>query len=150
MASDGVPVALAALEAKFWENFCRAVDRPDWAAFHGDQSKQDELRGVLNDLFMQRSALAWDALLGPADCCFTLVPDIGAIHELPHYQERGILGVGEDDQPWMRSPIRVDRAIPALGSVPAYGQHTREVLTEYGFSAVEIDYLAQTASIKAG
>ena len=29
-AADGKPVALAAIEAKFWANFCRAVDKPQW------------------------------------------------------------------------------------------------------------------------
>jgi alpha-methylacyl-CoA racemase len=129
-AADGVPVALAALEPKFWQNFCNAVGQPDWMAYHGDTAKQPELRDLLSDLFASRSAAEWEALLGPADCCFSVVTPLANVHRSPQYQARGVLGVGADGQPWMRSPIRIDGIQPPLGAVPGYGEHTGQIMAE--------------------
>ncbi len=138
-AADGVPVTLAALEAKFWANFCAAVGRPEWDAYHGDNARQSELRALLVDLFAERPAADWDALLSPADCCFAVAAEPGAVHHSAQYQARGMLGVGADGQPWMRSPIRIDGAQAEIGAIPGYGQHTREVLAEYGIADGEDD-----------
>jgi hypothetical protein len=49
-----------------------------------------------------------------------------------------MVGIGEDGAPWMRSPIRIDdRFTP--GNVPGYGEHTRAVLHEAGYTDMEID-----------
>ena len=32
--ADGEPVALSAVEMKFWANFCSAVGKPEWIALH--------------------------------------------------------------------------------------------------------------------
>jgi alpha-methylacyl-CoA racemase len=129
-ASDGVPVALAALEPKFWSNFCMAVGKPEWMAYHGQTAKQLELRALLTELFASRPAAEWDRLLTGADCCFSLVTPLKDIHTSPQYQTRAALGIGADGQPWMRSPIRIDGFLPPLGSVPGYGEHTEQIMTE--------------------
>lgn len=129
-ASDGVPVALAALEPKFWRNFCEAVGKSDWLAYHGDVAKQPDLRMMMSELFAGRTAAEWDALLGPADCCFSVITPLAAVHESPQYQARGALGLGPDGQPWMRSPVRIDGIRSPLGPIPSYGEHTGEILRE--------------------
>lgn len=130
MASDSVPVTLAALEQKFWGNFCTAVGRPEWLAYHGDVAKQPQLIAWVSDLFAGRTSAEWEALLAPADCCFSVVTPLAAVHESTQYTERGALGITADGQPWMRSPIRIDGMLPPLGAVPGYGEHTGQVLTE--------------------
>lgn len=132
-ASDGVPVALAALEPKFWSNFCMAVGKPEWMAFHGDGAKQPELRVLLEDLFAGRTAAEWQELLGPADCCFSIVTPLSTVHESPQYKVRNALGVGADGQPWMRSPIRIDGIQASLGPAPGYGEHTEQIMSGLRF-----------------
>ncbi len=130
IASDGVPVTLAALEPKFWSNFCAAVGKPEWMDYHGDAAKQPALRALVSELFASRPAAEWDALLVPADCCFSVVTPLEEVHESPQYQTREALGIGTDGQPWMRSPIRIDGIRPPLGAIPGYGEHTQEILAE--------------------
>lgn len=129
-ASDGVPITLAALEPKFWSNFCTAVGRPEWLPYHGQAVHQPELRALLTELFASRPAAEWDVLLGPADCCFSVVTPLAMVHKSPHYQARGVLGIGASGQPWMRSPIRIGNVLPPLGPVPDYGEHTEQIMTE--------------------
>jgi crotonobetainyl-CoA:carnitine CoA-transferase CaiB-like acyl-CoA transferase len=137
-ASDGVPVALAALEPKFWSNFCLAVGKPEWTAYHAQTAKQPELRALLTELFASRPAAVWDELLGGADCCFSVVTPLAEVHESAQYQARRALDVGADGQPWMRSPIRIDGGFPPLGPIPGYGEHTEQIMMELR-AADEID-----------
>ncbi|GAB4512765.1 MAG: CaiB/BaiF CoA-transferase family protein [Anaerolineae bacterium] len=141
-AKDDKPVALAALEEKFWLNFCHAVDRPDLVEDHTDFSRQDYLIAELRGIFSLKTAAEWDALLARADCCFTLVNAPGDIGDDLHYKARGMLGRFPDGTPWMRSPVRLNDQTPNIeNSVPAYGAHTWQVLLEAGYSKDEVELL---------
>jgi crotonobetainyl-CoA:carnitine CoA-transferase CaiB-like acyl-CoA transferase len=89
--ADGRFVTLGAIEPKFWANFCAAVGRDDWIARQGDALPQTALIAELDALFARRDADAWEALLGPADCCFAVVlrPDEVAGH--PQVAARGLV-----------------------------------------------------------
>ena len=54
--ADDKPVALAAIEAKFWANFCRAVQRPEWVNQHQDRERQPALIEAVAALFKTKSA----------------------------------------------------------------------------------------------
>ncbi|PSQ60855.1 MAG: CoA transferase, partial [Halobacteriales archaeon SW_9_67_25] len=59
--ADGRYVTLAALEPRFWEAFCRAVDRPDLVDTHmaADAATRDHVRAELTELFRERSRDVW-------------------------------------------------------------------------------------------
>lgn len=149
-ASDGVPVALAALEEKFWLRFCAAVERPEWRGYHGQPAAQPMLIAMLRDLFATRTAAAWDALLTPADCCFTVVQSPHTLHENAHFAARESVRLDADGIPVLRSPARLDGQTMPVCPVPRYGQHTREALMEYGFAEAEIIELLEKSCIKVG
>jgi crotonobetainyl-CoA:carnitine CoA-transferase CaiB-like acyl-CoA transferase len=148
-AQDGKLVSLAALEPKFWSNFCHAVGRADLSdSDYQDPARQADLKQELVDLFATRTADDWDALLTPADCCFALVNTPGTMADDPHIQARGMLGIGTDGAPWMRSPVRLSDELFEIGRVPGYGEHTREVLREAGYSDDQIDDLVAAGAIQ--
>lgn len=150
-SSDGQAMSLAALEPKFWANFCQAIERIDLIDNHQSPERQTYLIRELEQIFAMRTAAEWDALLGEADCCFTLVRPPGELGEDPHLRARGMVGRFADGTPWMRSPIRVSGSAPRLGNnVPGYGQHTEAVLLAHGFSADEIGQLRAEGVIVAG
>ncbi len=142
-AADGQPVALAALEPKFWRRFCEAVQRPDLIDDYDAPARQPYLTRVLSALFATRPAADWERLLVPADCCFSRVTPLESLHEVPHFQARGLLGVHADGVPWMRSPLRLssEAAADISAQSPAYGQDTRAVLAGVGYTADELDAL---------
>ena len=148
-AGDGAPVALAALEPKFWANFCAAVQRPDLLPDHLQPQRQPYLAAELAQLFAQRPADEWQARLGSADCCFTLVTPLAALAADPQVQARGTLRRDPDGVPRLRSPLRLGDP-PAPGPVPALGQHTRAALLAAGYSEGEVDaLLAAGAAVTA-
>ena len=145
--ADEQPVALAAIELKFWANFCRAVERPDWIEMQQERQMQPDLIEAVAALFKTKTADEWAALLDGADCCFSRVVPPGELLEDPQIQARGMAGVTEAGIPWMRSPIRLGKGRHELGEAPKQGEHTAQALAEVGYSEAEIGRLLSAGVI---
>ncbi|GIK28810.1 MAG: CoA transferase [Chloroflexi bacterium] len=147
--ADARTATLAALEPKFWRTFCDAVRRPDWIPMHSERDAQPALIGEVAALFASKPADDWDALLKDVDCCFAVAMPPEAIHTDPQFSARGMLGLGRDGLPWMRSPLGMPSG-SAAGAVPGYGEHTVEVMREAGVEEDEVLRLIHCRCIKAG
>lgn len=148
-SSDDKPMSLGAIEAKFWANFCHAVDKPDWIPRQMDMPGQQALKADLQDLFKTKTAREWNDLLAGADCCFTLITPPEKIVDDPQVKSRSMAGVDESGLPWMRSPVRlVSDDTFALGDAPQQGEHTAEVLEESGFSLEDIQRYQDCGAVK--
>jgi crotonobetainyl-CoA:carnitine CoA-transferase CaiB-like acyl-CoA transferase len=87
---DGRWLAVGALELKFWETLCHALDRPEWAFRHwsvGQAIGGPDARALtqeLADLIASQPLDAWVSLLEPLDCCVSpvLTPAEAAQHPL--------------------------------------------------------------------
>ena len=87
---DGRWLAVGALELKFWETLCHALDRPEWAFRHWSVGQAiggpdavaltQELAGVI----ASRPLKEWVTLLEPLECCVSpvLTPAEAAQHPL--------------------------------------------------------------------
>ena len=149
VCADGEPVALGAVEAKFWANFCHAVDKRVWIDQHLDSSRQPALIAEVAALFKSKTAAEWSALLDEVDCCFTSVIAPDQLLADPQIAARGMLGVDDSGIPWMRSPIRLSGdASSRLQPAPAHGEHTEDLLREIGYSPAAIDQLTAQKVIR--
>ncbi|MBN3762877.1 CaiB/BaiF CoA-transferase family protein [Burkholderia sp. Ac-20365] len=87
---DGRWLAVGALELKFWETLCMALERPDWATRHwslGQAIAGPDAVQLIKDmaeLIATRSIDEWGMLLVPLDCCVSpvLTPAEAAQHPL--------------------------------------------------------------------
>ena len=79
--SDGRLIAIAALEAHFWRNFCEALNRPDLgdAGYQGGDhrrapnTRHHEVRSIIESLVGQRPAQSWFEQLAAADVPCSIV-----------------------------------------------------------------------------
>ncbi len=133
--------ALAALEPKFWANFCHAVARPDLIPYHMDTLRQTYLLQELRQLFAGDTLAAWTARLAKAECCFTAVTPPKSLADDAQIRTRSALGVDERGRAWLASPIRLQGARAPMTPPPYFGEHTSQVLREFGLDAAEIDAL---------
>jgi alpha-methylacyl-CoA racemase len=140
-------VSLAALEPKFWSNFCATVDRTDLVDDYLVPDRQRYLKGEVAEIFARRDAEEWHALLYDAECCFALVAPPSELANDEQVSARGMAGVDAFGL-WMRSPIRLDGELAERGISPEYGVHTRTVLREAGYADVEIDELFTDGKVK--
>jgi formyl-CoA transferase len=150
--SDGKDFILACLNDRFFVRLTGVLDRPDLAddpryATNGDRVRhRDSLVPLLADIFATQPASAWlDRLDAAGVPCspINLLPDVitdpqvvhnGSIIRLEH-PVWGTYSVPNN-------PIRMQDTPPQpRGYAPRLGEHTREILTEYGFSAAEVDSL---------
>ena len=128
-------LAVGALEPKFWLALNAAIGRPPVAAeLLGSPADQARIRAELADIFLQKTAAEWHAVLAPHDCCVEIVTELEELPSHPLHAAREVFfeidggpGVGPIMQ--VRTPV----GKPAKASPPPmHGEHTAEVLAEYG------------------
>jgi crotonobetainyl-CoA:carnitine CoA-transferase CaiB-like acyl-CoA transferase len=140
---DRQPVALAALEPRFWANFCAAVERLDLVTDYMLPDRQRYLVDEVTEIFALRTADEWDAALEDADCCYSRVYTLHDVSGDPHVRSRGSLDVGANGVPYLRTPIRMHGVEPMRGTAPGFGEHTHEVLRAAGLTDDEIARLTE-------
>jgi alpha-methylacyl-CoA racemase len=130
-------VAVGALEPKFWLALQAALGRtPTIAELAGNAQQQETTRLDLARIFATKSLEDWTTILAAHDCCVEPViePDELAAHPLHQAREvffsiDGGEGVGPISQ--VRTPLGAPRNASAP---PRLGQHSADVLREYGIS----------------
>lgn len=105
--ADGRFVTLGAIEAKFWQSFCEAVERLDLIERQWEPFPQKALIAEVEAVFATAPLAHWTALLGPLDCCFEPVPELNEVPSHPQVAARGQLrrrgGQGAGEEPRVES-----------------------------------------------
>jgi alpha-methylacyl-CoA racemase len=136
-------LAVGALEPKFWIALNQGIGRrPDVGELLS--ADQGAVRSELAAIFATRTAAEWTQVLAQHDCCVELVTELDELPDHPLHRAREVFftidggaGVGPVQQ--VRTPIGAPKA---PRPPPRHGEHTREVLAEYGFSADDIAGIA--------
>jgi crotonobetainyl-CoA:carnitine CoA-transferase CaiB-like acyl-CoA transferase len=128
---DGKLAAVAAIEQRFWESFVRAIGlEPD---FCDDKRDPKSTIARVSEIIASKSAAEWLPIFDKADCCCSIVQDLRAALDDPHFKARGLFAArvrnakGESI-PAIPVPItRPLRPNPAGdGEAPALGAHNKE------------------------
>ncbi len=144
LTADRRHVALAAIEQKFWETFCRRIGRPDFIPVQFVPGEQARLRKAVAETFRGRTLADWLAMFAGVDVC--LAP-VNTIHEAladPHLAGRGAVA-SHGGSSFIRTPIvfssapgdsRADR-LPIVPAQPL-GADTDDVLRSAGLNDAEL------------
>jgi crotonobetainyl-CoA:carnitine CoA-transferase CaiB-like acyl-CoA transferase len=92
--ADGGEIAVGNLEPRFWENFCRAVGRADWAARQWEPMPQDALIAEVAGHLTTRPLGDWLAALDGVDTCIQPVAAYGDVADGPQVRARGLVKDG--------------------------------------------------------
>jgi crotonobetainyl-CoA:carnitine CoA-transferase CaiB-like acyl-CoA transferase len=154
--ADGHIAALP-YSRKNWTRFFEAVGRPDLAADPrvADDARRShalsELYAILADILPTRSSAEWLALFRRLDIPAARMNTLDGVIDDPHLAAVGFFqhmthpSEGEIRMPGI--PVRVDGEQGRVRrAAPRLGEHTREVLTEAGLSAAEIDALCRSGA----
>jgi len=146
-------VSLGALEPKFWQAFCRGVDRDDLIASQFDRPGSQPHTEVC-DIFKARTRADWEAFASSHDCCLEPVLELDEALSSQLVAEREM--VVEIEQPGVERPVR-QLGIPVKLSRtpgeharlpgPALGEHTEELLLAAGYSDAEVAALLQSGAV---
>jgi alpha-methylacyl-CoA racemase len=150
-ASDGW-VTCGALEPKFWQRFCRAVDREDLIEKQFEKPGSDAHREVA-EIFRTRTRAEWKAFNDEHDAMIEPILELDEALESELVRERRM--VVSYEQPEMGEiqqlgfPIKLSRTPAGIHRpAPALGEHTAEVLGDSGYSAEEIEALQESGAAK--
>ena len=118
-------VSLAALEPKFWHNFCSAVNREDWIPAHLSlQSEDNIIFKELRELFLSKNIAEWTQFSLEVDCCLTPILEVSELKSHPYIIEKEL--------------------ILNQGSYPALGEHNDTILIDLlGKTKAEIQSLKE-------
>lgn len=152
---DGKFMVLAAIEPKFWRNFCNAVGRPDLATQIDETYAVDfsdtggpELAAELQKIFHTRTRDEWmvlardhDVAMGPANQAKDILDD-------EHVRAREI--VYESNHPHAGPFVTVGWPAPVAGQpfgikneAPLLGEQTDEILASLGRTEADIAELRE-------
>ncbi len=153
--AGGRYITVAVLRDTHWRKFCAALDLP---ALAGDArfvsnalrvEHRAALDAIIAPIFKTKPAEFWigvlraaDILCGPVNTFADIIADADLAACLP------LIDPQLDGVPrMMGNPIRIDgEYFGAARPAPARGQHTREVLAEFGFDTEEVEGFLRAGS----
>ncbi|MEY9934834.1 alpha-methylacyl-CoA racemase [Catenulispora sp. GP43] len=149
-AGDGRWLAVAAIEPKFWANFCRLLGLQKWAAHQSDDAVQDRIRADITEALSAKDRDTWVAVLSGADTCVAPILTVAEVTEDPQYRSRDAFveaihpehGVVRQTAPLLAGMLR-----PELPNHLPAGTHSPELLLEAGFTEAEIKELLEEGTV---
>lgn len=161
VGSDGQFFFAACFTGKFWANLCNTIGRPDLLTDPRFKSNTDrtqnrvELDDILSGIFAQRPTHEWVAILSAADVPAAKVQTyLEALTEDPQVMHNKTLV--EIQHPvagpikTLAHPVNFSKT-PAIyrKPPPVLGEHSRDVLADFGFSEVEIAVFLASGVVSA-
>ncbi|MFD7179683.1 CaiB/BaiF CoA transferase family protein [Streptomyces sp. NPDC059904] len=145
---DGRWLSVGSSEARFWRNTLRVLGlREDDVPDQHDRSRWPEMREKLAAVFGTRTRDEWCALAEGQEVCIAPVLSLAEAPHHPHLRDRGTFVEVEGVVQPAPAP-RFSRTPGAIQSPPAEpGQHTDEVLGDWGFTPDELAALRRAGAI---
>ncbi|MDQ3644461.1 MAG: CoA transferase [Actinomycetota bacterium] len=149
--SDGW-VSLGALEPKFWQAWCRGVDRDDLVE-KGFEPPRSDAHAEVERVFLARTRDEWELFASEHDCCLEPILELDEALDSELVRAREM--VVAIDQPGSERPVRLLGTPLKLSRTPgdprspgpALGEHTAEVLAALGYRAEEIAALEESGAV---
>lgn len=133
LTKDARHVSIAAIEAKFYEEFLQrtGLDQETLPKQH-DRAGWPVLRKRFTEVFASKTQAEWCAVMEGSDCCFAPVLTMGEAPAHPHMAARGTF-VQVDGVTQPGPAPRFSRTPSSIrSSQPASGAHQSEVLRDWG------------------
>jgi len=141
--ADGY-ISLGAGTQSLWRRVCDVLGRPELAADSrfGDMAARlahrDELQEVLEELLVADRATNWAARFAEKGVPAAKINNIAEALNHPQIAARKTV-IDVAGQRFMRTPIQLsDGAVTIARGAPGVGEHTREILAEFGLSSEDV------------
>jgi alpha-methylacyl-CoA racemase len=146
--ADGKWLAVGPIEPQFHDLLIDKLDiQKEEFAERWNPESWPRLRELLTDTFLKRTRFEWCAFLEGTDACVAPVLNMDEAPSHPHNVARQtFIKHAEVVQP---APApRFSRTIPQIQRPPAApGEHSEEILSDWGFSSEQIDALKECGAL---
>jgi alpha-methylacyl-CoA racemase len=147
--ADGTYVSIGSIEPQFYAELLRitGLDGDPEFARQMDKSQWRHLKSRLAEVFRSKTRDEWCALMEHTDVCFAPVLEMGEAAQHPHNIARSTF-IERDGVVQPAPAPRFSRTVAEVASSPAHpGQHSREVLTDWGLPADRIEQLLGSRAV---
>jgi len=94
--ADGKWIALAAMEIKFWNNFCTLVDKPDWQRKNAFDTMNDQFpKQEVENLFKTKTRDEWMHIFKNQDVCAAPILEIEELEESDYHINKNTFEIFE-------------------------------------------------------
>ncbi len=147
--ADNKHVSLGSIEPQFYSELMRLTGLAGDAEFaqQMDKSQWPHLKARLREVMRSKTRDEWCALMEHTDVCFAPVLTMSEAAQHPHNVERcTFVEIAGATQP---APApRFSRTVASVDSPPAHaGQHSRQILAEWGFDDARIESLVAGGAV---
>lgn len=141
---DGRFVSVGAIEPQFYAALLKGLGL-EGAAIpeQNDKSGWAANAARFAEIFASKTRDEWSAIFDGTDACVAPVLELAEVHEHPHNAARSAM-VNGDPAP---APRLSRTPGTASATMPQVGEHTDQVLAEYGFGAADVASLRQGGAI---
>lgn len=152
--ADGKFIALGALEPKFWNNFCDAINQADWKEkILARTDEMQQLKSELAKLFLTRTRTEWLNLLNNADCCISPVNDAKEVLGADYFSEQKMFIETTFSSPLklkiLRHPLKFENSdFSKIWQAPSLGEDTASILSDIGLDEKNIKELFAKGLVK--
>ncbi len=148
--SDGDYVSIGSIEPQFYAQLLELTGLSGDEEFTAqmDASRWPHLKERLAEVFATRTRAEWCEVMEGTDVCFAPVLTMSEAAEHPHNVARGtFVEYAGVTQP---APApRFDRSRAEIQAPPAHpGQHSRQVLIDWGLDPARVDELIDTGAVR--
>ncbi len=147
---DGTYISIGSIEPQFYAQLLEltGLDSDDEFAAQHDREQWPHLKERLTEVFATKTRAEWCALMEHSDVCFAPVLTMSEAADHPHNRERETF-ISFDGLLQPAPAPRFSRTKPLLTLPPARpGDHTREILGDWGFDSMAIDSLFEAGAVK--
>lgn len=125
---DGRYMSLAALEPKFWENFCHAIGRDGWMNSHMSKATDENpIYKEMKKIFKSYTLNEWLAFMKKVDCCLSPVLEVNELESAKFVMERGLIAQSIDGYLEVATTFDEDFNKQEMRA-PELGEHTEHIL----------------------
>ncbi|KAJ7427837.1 Alpha-methylacyl-CoA racemase [Willisornis vidua] len=139
--SDGKFMAVGAIEPQFYNQFIKGLgldskELPDQLSI----SDWPEMKKKVASIFAQKTQAEWFSIFDGTDACVTPVLSLNDVALNQHNKQRSSFIKNDQGEISPRPAPLLSRtpAVPSCKRDPFIGEHTEEILLEYGFTKQEI------------
>ena len=136
-------LSVGALEPKFWIALNEILDRKPNMSELLPSSSQQAVYGELAAVFASRTQKEWVDALAGSDVCVEPILEVSEVLNCDLHLERSMFFYINDPDLGPVLQVRTPLGLPERrGLAPRHGEHTAQVLREYGLSGEEIAQLS--------
>jgi len=137
-------LAIGAVEERFWRNLCEHLGVPEYTSLQYDEQRRQEIIAFMRKTFAGKSLEEWEEEFLEVEVCHSRIQGYEEVLRDPLFLEREmIVPVLQRDGTLSKAlgiPVKLSDTPGSLRTPPVdFGEQTREVLVELGYTNGEID-----------